>query len=118
MMKSIFRKDGGHYNIFTDINIEELKSIFPNGEANELNFVLFSTSGIHGTGSTIEEQVRRNSLPLDNEEYISQMTVDILIIHPRLVCIKFDTIDFTVEDVEYLKKLRDSSMKAIMKIGY
>lgn len=32
-----------------------LRGMFPDAKADDMNFVLFSTSGVHGTYNTIEE---------------------------------------------------------------
>lgn len=56
--RSIYKKEGLHYNIYgmnTDVAMKMLKEFFPEGKANDLNFVLFSTSGIHGSYCTIED---------------------------------------------------------------
>jgi hypothetical protein len=116
-MESIYNKKGGHYNIFRGLTIEDLIDLFPDGEANEMNFALFSTSGVHGTYSTIEDVIRSHYLPKDNEEYLEEMSVTVLVIHPRLVCMKYGHVYFKEEHIDFLKKLRDSSKQAIMKIG-
>ena len=51
---------GAHYSVLHNDkkngkSMELLHELFPNGEANDLNFVLFSTSGVHGTYNTNEE---------------------------------------------------------------
>ena len=115
---SIFNKSGGHYNIFSDVSMETLKTVFPKGEANEMNFVLFSTSGVHGTYRTIEdieERLRGSGFNEYGEPVCTGLTT--LVIQPRLVNMMFGEIEVTLEDIEFLKKLRDSSKKVIMEIG-
>lgn len=124
-IKSVHGKEEGHYNTFR-INDEEkameyLRLCFPDGKADELNFVLFSTSGVHGSYLTIEEQwdereERKKEFMEYEEEFIPDVTF--LVIQPRLcttthgnVIIKSD------EDAKFLKKLRKSSWKAVRKIG-
>jgi len=113
---SIFRRNGAHYNIFcvndgTDravpATIEGMKSVFPDGVANKYNVVLFSTSGVHGMYTTIEEVEQR--LPGE---------VTFLIIHPRTVTLRYGNVRVeTKEDIEFLKKLRESSWAALQAIG-
>lgn len=41
--------DGGHYSINRARDgMDLLRLVFPDGEANEMNICLFSTSGVHG----------------------------------------------------------------------
>lgn len=113
--RSIFNKDGGHYNIFKGVTMDTLKTVFPDGEANELNFVLFSTSGVHGTYKTIEEIENILINGATKDDYSTDLTV--LVVHPRLVTMMYGEITVSLEDIQYLKKLRESSKKAIMEIG-
>lgn len=57
--KSVFGKSGGHYNVFAmkgpDEGMVMLRQWFPEGACDEVNLVLFSTSGVHGSYTTIEE---------------------------------------------------------------
>lgn len=96
----------------SESNVEFLKFFFAEGEANYMNFVLFSTSGIHGSYLTIEDIEK---LIKDEPEKIHELTI--LLIQPRKVCIFYGQIEVTSEDIEYLKKLRQSSWDAILYIG-
>lgn len=102
-------KSGGHYNhyfVYARTAMEHLRKVFPTGEANELNFVLFSTSGVHGTYATIE----------DSEEDGGDVTF--VIIQPRLCTIHYGTCEpKTKEDYSFLKKLRQSSWDVVQTIG-
>jgi hypothetical protein len=115
--KSVHSKEGAHYNTYgcdDDSGMEALRRMFPDGEANDLNFVLFSTSGIHGSYCTIEdvEQERMN----DNLDYEPHLTF--LIVHPRICCLRYgNCIPKTEDDFTYLKKLRASSREAVKEIG-
>lgn len=91
------------------IDLDALKAIFPKGEANEMNFCLFSTSGVHGTYLTIE------GLFKEGENYSDQITV--VVIQPRIVSMIYGHIKVKKEDVEFLKKLRKSSWEAVELIG-
>lgn len=99
-----------HYSIFhTNHELAEdaLRQMFPDGEANFMNFVLFSTSGVHGSYQTIEEAAS------DKEN----ADVTFLIVQPRLVCLRYGNVTVTDKNVEYLKKLRASSLAVMSKIG-
>ena len=98
----------GDYNIFKAIDsMGLLKSVFPDGEANVMNFVLFSTSGVHGTYKTIEEEEKKPGIG-----------VTFVIVQPRVVTMQYGVVKpRSREDFTYLKKLRNSSQKAVMNIG-
>ena len=110
-----------HYSIHNSIrSFEDLKSIFPEPEANEMNFVLFSTSGVHGSYQTIEEAHEEYTKFLNDPAYDTDdgnNEVTVLVVHPRLVCMKYGNILVTDENVEYLKALRQSSWAVVQKIG-
>lgn len=105
--------DSGHYNVSKIINesysMKALKELFPEGEksVNEMNFVLFSTSGVHGTYTTIEEA-----------EEDEELSVTFLVIHPRLVSLRYGTVSpRKPDDFEFLKKLRCASWDIVKTIG-
>jgi hypothetical protein len=109
-MKSITNSNSGHYNIFDahEGGLKHIKEIFPDAKANEMNFILFSTSGVHGTYTTIEEVEKDRELSLT-----------FLIIHPRLVAMQYGVLEnLSDEDIVYIKKLRESSKNVIQKIGF
>ena len=88
-----------------------LKSVFPNAKADELNFCLFSTGGVYGTYSTIE----------DAEIEISKgesAEITFLVIHPRVVALRYgNVIAESQEDIDFLRRLRANSLKAVRGIG-
>lgn len=104
------------------IGIDELKDTFPNGVADRLNFCLFSTSGVHGRYSTIEDVEKYiNDVPIDNRESDDDRcdTVTFIMISPRVLLFKYGNVRVvSQDDVDYLKKLRETSTKAIAGIGY
>lgn len=112
---SLFGKEGAHYNIYKIPRAEAMKQLrqfFPDGKANDLNFVLFSTSGVHGSYSLIED------IGVQDEDEHTPDDVTFLIIHPRLVCMRYGNAKpETQEDIDFLKKLRASSWDAVLKIG-
>ena len=93
-------------NADSESAIQDLKTLFPNGITDELNFVLFSTSGVHGSYLTIE------NVEKDGGE------LTFLVIHPRTVTVRYGNCrPISKDDFEFLKKLRDSSLSVISKIG-
>jgi hypothetical protein len=109
-----------HYSIFAlDSPLEGIKALrefFPDGEADDLNFVLFSTSGVHGTSRTIEDVEKFLTFgPKNNdpEESIGTDEITFLILRPRMVTINFGVCcPRNLEDIVFLKKLRESSRRA------
>ena len=117
------KKEGAHYNLY-HINggIPALKCLFPEGEADDMNFALFSTSGVHGSYATIEEieQSLKKYGDKEPDNFPDDYSVDeltVVIIQPRLCCLRYGNVKVTLEDIPYLKKLRNSSWKAVQKIG-
>ena len=104
-----------HYSIqrLSDatLGMDALREMFKNAP-NQLNFVLFSTSGVHGTYTTIE---MIESEILEGQEP-SQLTF--VIVHPRIVVMRYgNCIPQTLEDVAFLKMLREKSREAAVGIG-
>lgn len=103
-----------------------LRDMFPDGVANELNFVLFSTSGTHGHYGTIEDCEADMGLIGDTDYDADEAetdadkfdTVTFLIVHPRLVTLRYgNCTPRTVDDIALLKRLRASSWDAAQSIG-
>lgn len=139
--ESVHHKDGGHYNNFgcRDAHgMRGLREMFPSGEAGALNFVLFSTSGVHGTYTLIEEAERawrfNAGLPLDppfGEQYdeaddlenaedgkVYQPGVTFLIVHPRVCTVRHGNCEpQTEDDWAFLRRLRETSWTAAQCIG-
>lgn len=116
------RKSGAHYNSYTcrdASGMDALRTMFPDGEADYMNFVLFSTSGVHGTYGTIEEaeaMIGRGFKYDDGEDGTPSVTF--LIVHARIVCVRYGNCEpCTEEDIAFLKKLRASSWAVIPTIG-
>ena len=88
--------------------MELLKRYFPKGEATIYNFVLFSTSGVHGSHMTIENV----------EDGTAYGELTFLIIQPMNVEMIYGNLyDIKKSDIPFLKKLRESSKKVVQQIG-
>jgi hypothetical protein len=128
LWENINRKDSfyesAHYQIFKGVddkrNIDALKLLFPDAKANSMNFCLFSTSGIHGSYTTIEdvEKIIVNGEYYDEDGEEEDLGVTFLIVQPRLVCLRYGVCySENIEDINFLKNLRASSYEAIRNIG-
>lgn len=128
--ESINKKEGAHYNTYwlrdDSLGMEALRLLFPGGEADEFNLCLFSTSGVHGMYTTIEEieasltKYGSGPHPWSGDDYPNDYVtpnLTFLVIHPRIVCLRYGNADVTLDDVPFLKALRASSAVAFAKIG-
>jgi len=118
--------EGAHYSLFQITGgIDALKQFFPDAKANEMNFVLFSSSGVHGSYTTIEqieESLQKyGDLRKSNEEEWPEdyrwPDITVQIVQPRICCLRYGNINITLEDIPYLKQLRQSSWDAVRTIG-
>lgn len=105
------RADSAHYSVMKLSDpyggLYALRAMFPDAKADALNFCLFSTSGVHGTYATIEEVEKGEC-----------SGVTFLVVHPRLVALRYGECEPTTpEDFAFLKALRASSLEAMAKIG-
>lgn len=105
----------GYYNVAGTIKtIDDLKKIFPDGEADDLNWCLFSTSGVHGTYLKLKDlEELTEEAKADGEDYVGKLTV--LVILPRIVRLEYGNISITPEDYPYIRKLAASSVEEIKK---
>lgn len=125
---------GAHYSVWhldsnrgrpdPDIGMESLKRLFPDGTANDLNFVLFSTSGVHGCYTTIEQieaGLERYGDDFDpGDDWPADWsgdTLTVLVVQPRIVCLRCGNVRVRKADIAWLKGLRASSQDAVMLIG-
>jgi hypothetical protein len=109
-------RTSAYYSVFRQIDEEigmaTLRTLFQ-GSVNELNLVLFSTSGVHGTYTTIEQA--EDCIKKGGQGFLD---ITFLIIHPRLVTLKYGLCTpKNQNDIDFLKWLRQESKKALMNIG-
>jgi hypothetical protein len=120
--KSVSGKDGAHYNNYGCLGrngMAALREFFEDGIANEMNFVLFSTSGVHGTYRTIEDAEATLARGNKNEDgEASQPEVTFLVVQPRICCLRHgNCLPETADDIAFLKRLRESSWSVVPAIG-
>jgi len=128
--KSVIGKAGGHYNVFKTNDTESawtfLHEVFGTPpEAGELNFVLFSTSGVHGSYTVLEDieesLTKYGETAPDGEDCPDGFCfpeLTFLLVQPRIVSMTYGNVRVTLERVEWLKKLRESSRNAVQGIGF
>jgi hypothetical protein len=98
-----------HYSIGSEIkNMDDLRAIFPTGEANGINWCLLSTSGVHGTYEALDDAGR-----VEDDGYVLPYEVTVLVIFPRLVSMRCGHIPYEEVDAPWLRRLVSSSLAAI-----
>jgi hypothetical protein len=112
------RPDSVHYSVMALDNpnngMAALREMFPEAKADELNMVLFSTSGVHGTYCTIEEVEEDMARP----EREGPRDVTFVIVQPRLVAMRYGCCEpQSADDIDFLKRLRASSHAALATVG-
>lgn len=128
---------GSHYSVWyldvgqdgrtsdPEAGMQSLREIFPDGKASSENFVLFSTSGVHGCYTTIEEieaSLLKHGDTWDpdmangDETYVLP-SLTVLVVQPRIVCLRCGNVRVRTADIPYLKELRASSLAAVATIG-
>ena len=106
-----------HYSVMklsrSELGMAALRRMFPTAQADEMNFVLFSTSGVHGSYDTIEDVLE------ERESGNDEAALTFLIVQPRLVSIRYGKcIPETEDDFQYLRRLRETSSLEASLIGH
>lgn len=111
----VSQTDGGAWSIsqfLTPDGMQALREKFPHGKADELNFVLFSTSGVSGSYTTIEES---QAAFMESGGLVS---VTFVIVAPRIIRLEYGNCQpESAEDYAFLKSLRETSWAAVAGIG-
>lgn len=111
-------KESAHYSIFEIENIDEIRTLFytdykgqPISEptVNSMNLLIAGTSGVHGSGVSLDEVEQG----WDDEEEGYGHSVTLLVIHPRLVCLKYGDVEIEKSDIPWLRKVITKSIEAL-----
>jgi len=97
-----------HYSIGKLESIDSIRTIFPDGKADDLNWLLLSTSGVHGSYCSIDHV--EEEWDDDGGNYITA-----LVVRPRLVCLQYGEIEIEKKDIPYLRGLVASTLEQIPK---
>ena len=103
-----------HYSIDEIHSIDDVRHIFPNGLANEMNWCFLSTDGVHGTSVTLDDLEHPDD---EMREWLEHepMMITVLIIQPRLVCCLYGHFEIMKEEISYLRGLVASTLEAVGK---
>lgn len=118
MWEDLSRLGTMHYSVMklkhSGAGMEVLRTMFPDAETDKMNFVLFSTSGVHGTYTTIEDV----EIFLKNKDPEGHNEITFIIVHPRTVTLRYGVCNpQTQDDIDFLKRLRANSHEEVIKIG-
>lgn len=105
-----------HYSIESISTIGRIKATFPEDDSwdNTLNWLFLSTSGVHGSYTTLDE-IEQYVPDVDDEETY-RPTLTALIVQPRTVCIRYGgEIEVAPEDVPYLRHVVARTLEGITR---
>lgn len=105
-----------YYATYPLTSMAHVRQLFPSGRADELNWLLCSTSGVHGSYVTLEDCERLLRHP-DPEETLggdTEVTITILVIQPRIVRTYWGDLPITLADIPLLRELVTSTLVAVM----
>ena len=107
------------YQVIELRRMAEVRQIFgENGEdVNHLNWCFVATAGNHGTTTTLDEveAILQGTSPDMGKAKGGKWWVTILIVHPRLVVMKYGEIEVTKDDIDYLRILVRKTLEEIPK---
>ncbi len=104
------------YEVIEIRSMQEIYSLFPNGIANERNWIVLSSGGVHGTFNTLDdaEYILRGE-DLEEEPLPNGRTlITVLITQPAACVLLWGEIQVNMEDVQYLRKLVRSTLENIV----
>lgn len=109
-----------HYTIGTISSMADVRDIWGDDpRPTELNYMLGSTSGVHGSYATLDEIEtcfnRTCACDPDDNFHDETMGFTVLMIHPRLVKLRYGHIEITRADIPYLRTIITRSMEEIKR---
>ena len=114
-----------HYSVCSLDDIDDLKRIFPEGKCNTLNWFYLSTSGVHGSYTTLDDIekgwdiVKKEGWDEEVDDWPEgycgrDITVGVLM--PRMAKVIYGNIELeTRDDIRWLRELLNSSIEAIVE---
>lgn len=100
-----------HYTVNDAVHsIDDLRAMFPTGQADEMNWCFLSTSGVHGSYTTLDDIERG-----PDEDGYEDNHVTVLVVAPRMVRCNYGHIEIRAEDIPWLRRLVASTLEAVAK---
>ena len=95
---------------------EYLKAYFENDKADHMNMLMGSTSGIHGTYTTLDDLENPAYIALAELDISHHETFTILVIQPRIVRMTYGTVGIrSQKDIDWLRDIITQSIAAFAK---
>lgn len=95
--------------------VKELREIFPDGIANEYNWVFCSQQCFHGDSTTLDEVEeiilggkKAKARPIDGK-----WSITVLVVCPRTTCLKYGYIEIGIDDVEFMRSLVRTTLELL-----
>jgi hypothetical protein len=109
-----------HYTISQIKTMDEIRQFWGDDpKPNELNWMIGSTSGVHGSYATLDqiEACFKDECDCPDDEktddYHHRQEFTVLICRPRLVALTYGSIPVTLEELPYLRTIITRSLQAI-----
>lgn len=99
-----------HYSVGALKSLDDLRRLLPDGTDYTLNWLVLSTSGVHGTYGTLDGWEPPNSGDIDD----TGDHITVLLIQPRMVRVWYGYISVSSEDIPWL---RDQVRKSLAGIA-
>lgn len=105
-----------HYKVIAMKSMDDVREVFPSlDNVDELNLLITGTSGVHGSYTQAHELEFRKYISNSDEPGLPGSSetdgVTVLIIHTRLVVLRYGEIPVTKADAEYLVQLQHRSVQ-------
>lgn len=104
------------------LGMESFKAFMAGADLNSETFVLYSTSGVHGSYTSLEEieacVEKYGEAPIEDDDQprdYAGRDLTVLIIQPRLVCMRCGNVRVTKADIPFLKEMRDLTKEVIVQ---
>lgn len=106
------------------LGMESFKAFMEGADLNSETFVLYSTSGVHGSYTSLEDieasLEKFGDMPIDfgdepEPDGYRNPDLTVLIIQPRLVCMRCGNVRVTKADIPFLKQIRDLTKEVVVQ---
>jgi len=101
-----------HYSMFVLESMDDVRSCFPGGKADSLNWMFCSTSGVHGSYNTLERAERQWDIEEEGRHPARHITC--VVLQPRIVCVRYGTIMMeSKDDIEFIRGIVKSTLEEV-----
>jgi hypothetical protein len=107
-----------HYSVAKIESLDELRELFTEATRFDLNWLVCSTSGVHGSYATldqIEECLEGRGEYCHEADHEHDDWLTVLVIQPRLVALRYGQIQITRDDIPFLRAAVSMSLQGMVK---